>query len=66
MPSDAKKKRDAKKKEASKKRDQKKGTKDEVNGEGEEVDAVENGRVEMNGETGVLHHQIFHIRGQSL
>lgn len=48
MPSDAKKKRDAKKKEALKKRDQKKTTKDEDQENGE----VENGHDETNGATG--------------
>lgn len=51
MPSDAKKKRDAKKKEAGKKRDQKKLTKDEA-GEGEEAGVTENGHGETNGQAG--------------
>lgn len=49
MPSDAKKKRDAKKKEALKKRDQKK-TKEDV--EDGEVDVTENGHGETNGSAG--------------
>ncbi|KAK7478947.1 hypothetical protein BaRGS_00029814 [Batillaria attramentaria] len=51
MPSDAKKKRDAKKKEALKKRDQKKPTKadEEADGEAGENGSVANGHAETNG-----------------